>query len=560
MEKILKFFNREYSNINQAAVLLGLFAFLSQILGLFRDRFIANFIGPSAELDAYYAAFRIPDFVFISIASLASVTVLIPFVLNKMENNQVSKKANDFMSGVFSIFFILLVFVSFCLFFLMPHLVSKITPGFGLEEQNNVVMLSRIMLLSPILLGLSNLFGSITQIFQKFFIYALSPLFYNLGIIFGIVFLYPVFGISGLAYGVVLGAFMHFFLQYLTSLRTGFKIYFSFKIDLKEIKEVIKTSLPRTVGLAMNNLALLSIISFASYLQSGSISIFNLSLNLQSVPLGIIGLSYAVASFPALSKSYGLGQIEEFKNQLRNSARAIIFWSLPIAFLFIVLRAQIVRVILGASNFSWEDTRLVAASLAIFSVSVVAQSLIALFARAYYATGNTRKPLIVNFFSSLLIILFTYLFLFLFKNSEALREILEYLFKVRDISGTEVLMLPLAYSLGTILNAFLLWFFLKKDFMRKEVFISKTFYQSLVASFGLGVVSYFSLNYFAYIFDINTFWGILGQGFFSGILGIFIAFVILLLFKNKELKDFIEVLKTRFWKSRILKNTEGDIV
>src|SRR3989338_7770702 len=374
MEKIFRIFSKEYESINQAALLLGCFALLSQILALFRDRSIAHFIGPGASLDAYYAAFRIPDLIFICIASLVSVTVLIPFIASKMSGGGISKEARKFFNDVFTVFLIAMMFVSLVAFFLMPYLASFIAPGFTPLMQVKVVLLSRIMLLSPLLMGLSNLFGTVTQLFRKFFIYSLSPIIYNVGIIIGVIFLYPVFGVSGLALGVALGAFMHFAIQALASRSCGFTPKFSirwlarrvmpeggpmgetFSIDFKNIKQVVLTSLPRTMGLAFNNIALISIIALASFLKSGSISIFNLSFNLQSVPLNIIGISYAVAAFPTLVRSMSSGNMDEFKKHLKSATRAIVFWSLPITFLFIVLRAQIVRVILGSGSFSWENT------------------------------------------------------------------------------------------------------------------------------------------------------------------------------------------------------------
>ena len=552
MNKIFRALGKEFGSINQAAILLGLFAFLSQILGLFRDRFIAHFIGPSASLDAYYAAFRIPDLIFISIASLASITVLIPFIVSKMSDEKVTEEAKKFLNDIFTVFFVVIVSVSVLAFILMPYIAHLIAPGFSLEMQNKVAELSRIMLLSPILLGFSNLFGTITQLFRKFFIYAISPIFYNFGIIIGILLIYPIFGIYGLAMGVVLGALMHFLIQVFASSGCGFAPRFSFSINFKDIKKAVFISLPRTLGLSFNNIALIVIVSFASFLKGGSISIFNLSLNLQSVPLGIIGLSYAVAAFPTLTKSFSSGKIEDFKNRLRGAARQIIFWSLPITFLFIVLRAQIVRVILGSGSFSWENTRLVAASLAIFSISIVAQGLIALFARAYYAGGNTKRPLFINFISSLSIILFAYLFLFIFKNYLFFQYFIESLLKVSDISGTEVLMLPLAYSFGTIINVILLWFFIKKDFIKKEQFIIKSFFQSLGASFFIGFIAYLSLNIFSPIFGTTTFWGIFLQGFISGILGIFAGVLVLYLLKNEELKELGKVLKTKFWRAKVI--------
>ena len=280
MDKVLRIFSREYVNINQAAILLGLFAFLSQVLGLFRDRSIAHFIGPGAELDIYYAAFRVPDLIFISIASLASITVLIPFLsqrLNKESGGMA--EAKKLLSDIFTAFFLLITAVAGLSFFLMPYFTSIIAPGFSPEIQAKVVELSRIMLLSPILMGLSNLFGTVTQLFRKFFIYALSPIFYNLGIILGVIFLYPAFGIAGLALGVAAGAGMHFLIQFFASRLCGLAPGFSLSVNWAEVKAVALTSLPRTLGLAFNNIALIAIIALASFLAAGSISIFNLSLS-----------------------------------------------------------------------------------------------------------------------------------------------------------------------------------------------------------------------------------------------------------------------------------------
>lgn len=552
MEKILRIFTKESGSINQAALLLGSLTLLSQILALFRDRSIAHFIGPSASLDAYYAAFRIPDLIFICVASLVSITVIIPFLVAKMDGDKVTEEAKKYLNDIFTVFFILMIFVSALVFLMMPKLVSLITPGFNSFHQEQVITLSRIMLLSPILMGLSNLFGTVTQLFRRFFIYSLSPILYNLGIIVGVIFLYPIFGIKGLAFGVVIGALMHFSIQALASHSCGFTPKFSFSVDFKNIKTTALTSLPRTMGLAFNSMAIIFIIALASYLKSGSISVFNFSFTLQSVPLNIIGISYAVAAFPALAKYFSSGKKDEFKNHLKSAGRAIVFWSLPVIFLFIVLRAQIVRVILGSGSFSWDDTRLVAASLAIFSVSILAQGMIALLSRSYYAIGNTRRPLTINLFSSLLIIILSYVFINIFKSMPIFRYFIESMLKVNDIPGTEVLMLPLAYSVGTICNFILQWIFVKKDFLPNESFITKTFFQSLGASFFLGLVSYLSLNILSPIFGTTTFWGIFSQGFLSGILGIMAAIFVLYLLKNEELNDLIKTLKTKFWRAKII--------
>lgn len=309
----------------------------------------------------------------------------------------------------------------------------------------------------------------------------------------------------------------------------------------------------------MNNIALILIIALASYLKSGSISVFNFAFNLQSVPLNIIGISYAVAAFPILSQSITLGKLDEFKIHLKSAARAIVFWSLPVIFLFIVVRAQIVRVILGSGGFSWENTRLVAACLAIFSVSILAQGMITLISRSYYAKGDTRRPLLVNFFSSVVIIILSYVFLQLFQNVLPFRYFIESLLKVSDIPGTEVLMLPLAYSIGTILNFILHLIFLKKELMRGEIFITKTFFQSLGASFFLGLVAYAGLNIFGPIFGTTTLIGVFLQGFISGIMGILAAILVLYLLKNEELLYIAKTLHTKFWKAKIVAPSQEGI-
>src|SRR3989339_2156377 len=150
MEKILKIFTGESESINQAAFLLGCLTLLSQVLALFRDRSIAHFIGPSPSLDAYYVAFRVPDLIFISIASMASITVLIPFIVAKMNGDKVTDKARKLLNDVFTVFFIVMIIISIIAFFIMPYLISFVTPGFTPLMQTKVILFSRIMLLSPI--------------------------------------------------------------------------------------------------------------------------------------------------------------------------------------------------------------------------------------------------------------------------------------------------------------------------------------------------------------------------------------------------------------------------
>lgn len=551
VKKLFKLFHSEVSGMHQAAAILGLFTLMSQVLALFRDRILASYFGATHSLDLYYASFRIPDFIFASIASLVSISVLIPFLSDRLENKKEGTK--KFLDSIFTTFFSSIVIVSIIVFFLMPYIAKFIFPGItNPESLSQVIFLSRILLLQPICLGVSNMLGVITQIKKRFLLYALSPIVYNLSIIFGIIFLYPVFGITGVVYGVVIGGALHFLIQIPFVSRQGLLPKFTLDIDFKEVWKVVKISIPRTLTLSTTTLEQIFITAFASTLTVGSITIFSFASNLQSVPLAIVGISYTLAAFPTLSACFARGQKEEFMKHIVVAARHIIFWSFPITALFIVLRAQIVRVILGSGSFNWQDTRLTAACLAIFTVSLFAQSLKLLFIRSYYAAGKTKKPLFINVISSTVTILSPFILLQVFATSESFRVFFESMFRVSGIAGTEVMMLPLGFTIGTLVNLTLLWTLFERDF---RGFTKKTA-MILVHSLGAGVIgaffAYVGLNIFASVFDLTTAMGIFLQGFCAGIMGIIVTILIYILLDTKELGEVWGAIASKVNKNNLI--------
>lgn len=545
VRRFFTLFQREISGLHEAAFLLAFFALFSKVLALVRDRFLTDAFGASANLDIYYAAFRIPDFIYVSLASIVASAVLIPFIVEKMDKKE---DVQRFFNGIFTLFFVAMVVVSALAFVAMPAMTKLVAPGFDVVAQSKLTLLSRIMLLSPFLLGLSGLFASITQSLRRFFVYALGPILYNLGIIVGILAFYPVFGLAGLAYGVVLGAVLHVLIQLPVLIKHRLVPRFSVAIDWHEIRSVLILSLPRTVTLSAHHLTLLVLVAMASLMSEGSISVFNLSFNLQSVPLSIIGVSYSIAAFPTLARLFSHGDKEAFVRQVVTATRHIIFWSLPIIILFIVLRAQIVRTILGTGHFSWEDTRLTAAALALFVISVVAQSLILLVVRAYYAAGQTRIPLFINVASSFGIIIVAVMLGALFEAVPVFAFFVEALFRVDDIVGTEILMLPLAFSIGVVLNLWVLWRFFKRDFAIPSRAITRTLRQSFLGAMVMGTVAYQLLQVLDGVVDINTFVGIFAQGFFAGVGGILAGVVVLKLMGNPEIDEIMRSLRKKFWR------------
>lgn len=218
--------------------------------------------------------------------------------------------------------------------------------------------------------------------------------------------------------------------------------------------------------------------------------------------------------------------------------------------MFIVLRAQIVRTILGSGMFDWEATRLTAAALAIFSISVLAQSLILLFVRGYYSAGQTKKPLFINIFSTAVTVIFVFVFINLFNQDGAFRAFFEILLRVEDLDGTSVLMLPLAFSAGMIINAILLWVVFEKDFNGFSLTLGKSFREILFASMIAGYVSYLFLQVLARILDLNTFLGIFSQGLISGLFGILFGLIFLIYIDNAETREIIKALHSKFWKTK----------
>ncbi|MEK7186761.1 MAG: lipid II flippase MurJ [Patescibacteria group bacterium] len=546
---LIRFLHRETTGLHEAAYLLGFFAVLSQILAFLRDRLLAHIFGASSSLDIYYAAFRIPDFIFVTAASVVSISVLVPFIIEKEKSGK--DEVKKFIDSVFSYFSVFIIGACAVTFFLIPELSEKLFPGFSPEMLEKVILVSRIMLLSPVALGFSNLLGSLTQAYNRFAIYALAPLLYNVGIILGIVLFGKNIGVVGVAIGVVLGASLHALVQVPFIAKEGL-LPNRFRFNFAPIKRVMLLSLPRTLSLSTNQIAIISLVSFASLMAAGSVSVLSFSINLQSVPLTIVGVSYSLAAFPTLSRFFTEGNREAFVEQMAATARHIIFWTLPLTALFVVLRAQIVRVLLGTGRFDWTDTRLTAAALAIFVVSSVFQCLLLAFMRAFYAAGHTKKPFYINFFSAIFLILSTYLLIKVFYWSPGFQYFFTELLKVGGLAGAVVLMLPLGYSLGTIINGLAHWYSFEKEFGNFTRKISRTIFESFGTSVIMGAAAYIGLVLFAPVFNTSSLIGIFLQGFVAGALAIFVGIAILYALGSKELSETWKAIHRKFWKAEVV--------
>ncbi len=546
MVKFFSILGKEAKGMHQAAYLLALFALCSQILALTRDHLLAREFGATHTLDLYYAAFRIPDFLFATIASLLSLYALLP-VLSKLEEKKTGQMV-AFLRQILLLFFITMGVVSAVVYLFVPTLLHLMTPGLVSPE---LILLTRILLLQPIFLGASNIVASMTQLRSRFFLYSISPLLYNLGIIVGILWLYPIMGLAGLAWGVVIGAVLHGLMQVPFFVTEKSAPSLPLRHLFKEVYSVLLLSIPRTLALSAGQISILALIGLASALSSGSISIFMLAYNLQAVPLTIIGVSYSVAAFPTLARLHAAGKKDEFMRYISTALRHIFFWSIPATIFIIVLRAQLVRVILGAGAFDWGATRLTAAALALFVLSLAAQSAFLLIARSYYAAGNTHKPLYFGILDVFVSITSASALSALFHWSPFARAFVESLLRVADVPGSTVLMLALGYALGSITKFWVSFISFRRDFALTEERLGHLVFQSFSAAMIGASTTYIILRLTGIAGEVNTTFGLVLQGLGSAMVGLAVWGLTLRLLKNTELAEAITILHQKMRKTTV---------
>ncbi len=554
--RFLKFLNRDVATMNQAAFVLAVFSIASQLCGLLRDRLLASLVGPSASLDTYYAAFRIPDFIYNSFGILFSLTVLIPFITTYLEEEKSTGKSaslKQFLNTVFTVFSIGMLAVCAITFVLMPWLTHVTAPGFDPAARATLVTYSRIMLISPFFFGVSSLLSSFAQVQKKFFSFAIAPLFYNLGILIGVVLFREWWGMQGVVYGVVLGALLYFLIQLPTLAALGKIPRFIRNIDWGLIKRIMKLSIPRTLGSSLTNLTFISMSAIASLLTVGSISVFQLSYNIENTPLLIIGISYAVAAFPTMSRLFAEGNKAELIAVLESAVRNICFLAIPASLLMIVLRAHLVRVLLGFGAFSWNDTRLVAAAVGLFAVSIVAQCMVLLFVRAFYAIGKTTIPLRINAYALGITVVATAGLLLLYREVLLFRDFMDSLMRIEGVEGATVIMLPLGFSIGQIANALMLWRAFSKQMHTTKTAhraLARTISHMLAAGIIGATATYATLRLAGPGVDQSHMLGILLQALIAGGVGLVMYAIVLKALKNEDISLFITTLRSKFWKQR----------
>lgn len=515
--------NLLFNTVGGGAVIIAVFSIISRLLGLIRDRLLSSFFGAGQILDAYYAAFRLPDLVFntLVLGALSSAFIPIFIAVWQKDKNEAWRVANSVMNFLFLIIFILaVIFVVFA-----PVFINLIVPGFSLETKNLTVNLTRIMMLGILFFTLSNVVGSILNSFRRFFAYALAPVMYNLGIIIGIIFLVERMGPTGLAWGVVIGSALHFFVQLPSLFKTGYQWQFIIDLSHWAVRKIGLLMLPRCFGLAINQFNLIVTTFIASSLIVGTVAVYNLAFNLVSFPINIFGTSLAIAVFPIFSRTLINGQRAEFIHHFSKTVRRILYLIIPTTVFFILLRAQIVRLILGAGKFSWQDTILTAQALGYFSISLFAQSLIPVLARSFYAQQDTITPVKTALVGLVINIIGCFI-----------------LGPLMGVAG-----LALSFSISSIINCGLLYLILihqYRELENKKILLSiiKIIILSLLTGLVIQIVKY----RIAFLVNMQTFIGILIQFLSAAVSGGIFYFVLSLICQCEEVKVLKEQFKRFF--------------
>jgi len=534
--------NIESRGIAVPAIILATASLASRLLGVLRDWLLANRFGASPDLDAYFAAFRIPDFIYNILVFGGIVVAFLPLFSDYYSKNQ--KDAWRFANNTLNIFAVLLILVSALLFMFTPQLVAIVAPGFDQPQLAKTAFLSRMMFLSPIIFGIASIFSGILQYFQRFLAYSLAALLYNAGIIAGILFLSPALGITGVAAGVVLGALFYLLVQVAPAIKCGFCYSPIFNLRESSLKQVFDLMLPRTFGIAANQINLIVPTIIGSTLVAGSITIFNLANNIYALPVGIIGVSWATASFAAFSKYFAQGQTEKLAQKFSDTYRQIGYLTVPAVFLLFVLRDPIVNFLYHHGQFSKDAALLTSASLGIFCLGIYFSALMPVIFRLFFSVRDTVSPTITTVLAVAANIYMNYLFVGMLASQGFLTSLARKIFDLHQVVDVSVLGLALAYSAANALQFVMLWFlFYRKNATLargKEIIVS--FIKTLVAGILAAIAVYLMIGGLPQATMAQIFLSLA----LAGVAGAVIYFLATTLLGSPEIISFKEILLTKW--------------
>ena len=377
---------------------------LSYFFGLLRDRIFAHTFGLSRTLDIYNASFVLPDLLQSLFIGTALSAAFVP-IFTKLYDDKRSL-GYAYSHQVLTLGVTLITGIGVVCALLMPYIAPYMVPGFEGADLEKYILLSRIMLFSPILFAISMTYGRILISVKEFFWWGLSPALYNVGIILGAIVLYPRLGMLGLVLGTLFGAILHLSVRLLPLKKE--KYHFKTRLDFRftpEIKETIKLALPKMLQYGMWSFMLMSFTSIASSLPEGSIATYNYARNFQSLPVSLLGIAIALAAYPTLSHDAGKGNYEKFTRDFKKQRTRSLFYTVLAAIGLAVLSKPMIRLLLGGGMFNQSDINLLSSVLTVYCISVPLESMLHMYHRAFYSLRNTVIPSLMHAFTILLTIM-----------------------------------------------------------------------------------------------------------------------------------------------------------
>lgn len=427
-------------NLKQAVGILFVTVLFSNLLGLLRNVIIANRVGLTygtvGPLDSYYAAFTLPDLLYTILIVGALSSAILPLLV-KVDAEKDEARFWRLYNSLISTGLVVVAIGLVVLFLVMPYVVPILFAGFDAEKLEMTLRLGQVLLISPLFFTLSQISTSALQAKRHFFAPALAPLLYNLAIISSAL-LIPRYGLPVLVFGVILGAASHFLIQLPALIRLGWRFEFLPSFRDPQLRHIMSLMIPRTIALTSTQLLIIGFYQIASHLNPGSIAIYRLTDDLQTAPVLLLANTLAMAILPDFARKFASNEHREFEQLTTKALRLLLFIFLPVT-VFLLLYAQPIinlYVALGRA-ISVQETQAAVATFRFFTLSLFFQGAVLLLARAYFARSNTRAPALFSIVS----IGVAYIFAQIFVGGGTL-----------GVAG-----MAAAFSIGSFLNALLLW-------------------------------------------------------------------------------------------------------
>ncbi len=466
-----KFFTAPQESVISAASIIMFMVVASRVLGLIRQRTLAHFFAPT-DLSLFFAAFRLPDLVFEVLVFGTFSSAFIPVFTRSLEKGR--EKAWETAGIIVNIGLLIFFIFSIIIGLSAEPIYGLLAPGYASPEREKIVELARILFAAQGFFVISYVLTGVLESLRRFLVPALAPLFYNVGIILGTVFLAPRLGLLAPALGVVIGALAHFLIQ----LPLAKKLGFHFVLDLRltdEVKKIGRLAAPRIIETVFLQVSKTAELFFSSIISTASYTYFTFGNTLQLLPVGLFGTSIAKAALPTLSREANSPEL--FRKTLLSALYDMFFLVIPLATVLVVLRIPLVRLIFGTDMFSWEATVQTGYVVSAFSLGVVFQATASLLARSFYALHDTKTPVVVSISSIIAILILDYLFI----------KVLKF----------EVWGLAAAFSLGSAFQATLLFRLIYKKIGKDSLLKTTTpLIKSVIAAFGSGLIMYLLLKLF----------------------------------------------------------------